>query len=65
MAQQDANKQPHGFKNHVEKIAIVGVSILFLFFQRQKVLGLIYLASPVHFNWLISLLLAWLLSWTC
>ncbi len=26
MAQQYASKQPHGFKNHVEKIAIVGVS---------------------------------------
>jgi hypothetical protein len=26
MAQQYASKQPQGFKNHIEKIAIVGVS---------------------------------------
>lgn len=25
MAQQYANQQPQGFKNHIEKIAIVGV----------------------------------------
>jgi len=26
MAQEYASKQPQGFKNHVEKVAIVGVS---------------------------------------
>ncbi len=26
MAREYANKQPQGFKNHVEKVAIVGVS---------------------------------------
>ncbi len=26
MAQEYANKQPQGFKNHIQKVAIVGVS---------------------------------------
>jgi hypothetical protein len=30
MAQEYASKQPQGFKNHVEKVAIVGVSWVFL-----------------------------------
>lgn len=29
MAQQHASKQPRGFKNHIEKVAIVGVSKAF------------------------------------